>query len=98
MINPVLVLKPQPKNFRDPDGVYLIHPDGAYLTVEGERAQIFILGPMPFAPVEYLTALRHETQRFFTLTSAEFLPGESGNLALLRGCISLMFETDKEKS
>ena len=94
-------LAPFPSNYGESDGVMLSSPDGAYYKIVGDQAQIIIVGPMHFTPAQYQNALRYETDKWFWIKSAEFLPGPPNDPAkcegvLLRGVISLIF-TDEGK-
>lgn len=68
-----LTLYPQPT--RD---VTLGSPDGAYFSIDGDRAQVTIVGPMLFTPRQYLDAVNDHVQkdapdRYFEIDDIEVM-------------------------
>ena len=71
-------------------------PDGAYLSVIGDRAQVIVIGPMR-APEVYERSVSLETGRKAILDGVAALAGKDGEtkdarrIRLLRGFIALEF-------
>jgi hypothetical protein len=95
-----IVLLPMPDygvvTLSNPDGAYwkCLEKDSKYPGIKA--ANVIIIGPMKFCPLDYETALRRIIGDGYELYAAEFLPGlpdskELRRVALLRGCVSLKF-------
>ena len=79
------------------EGVRMRHADGAYWRLDGDVAQIIVVGPMQGSPLDYELALRYFLNEDWVIGSAEFMlssnkSNKSENyIALRRGIVNLMF-------
>jgi hypothetical protein len=86
-----LILKPRGKE------VCVSSPDGAYVHREGDGAQIIVIGPTRWTPLEYEIALREMFVRTFELQTIEFMtlaPGNPPEVARImrhRSFVNMMF-------
>lgn len=67
-------------------------PDGAYYVVQGDHAQVIIVGAMYFTPGQYIEALGELLDTHYVLRSSQFLvvPETQRQLVLDRGFVSLI--------
>jgi len=75
------------------EGVCLRNVDGAYYRVNGEHAQVVVIGPMHFTPGEYLDALNELEDDSFRLYHSAFMGTPNldiRELVLRRGFVNLM--------
>ena len=68
--------------------------DGAYIHLQGDDAQVIVVGPLLHSPAEYAEAVSDFYGVEFEIKSAEFMKaGDDAStlLALRRGFVSLIF-------
>jgi hypothetical protein len=73
-------------------GVFARDEDGAYYVVQGNYAQVIVIGPMHFAPGAYVEALSELLDTHYVLTHSEFLSATQDvkRTVLDRGFVSLI--------
>lgn len=67
-------------------------PDGAFYVVQGDHAQVIIVGAMYFTPGQYIEALGELLDTHYVLRSSQFMPppNTQRQLVLDRGFVSLI--------